>query len=83
MLWQSSSDTDRLTPTIVPVHIPSVLTGHNHNVYSTLPRRGVKRIRLCSVGCPLHSPEPWPPSPPETSSDRSGNPGEICGEKKK
>lgn len=38
-------------------------------------------IRLCSVGCLLHSLEPWPPCPPETSSGRSGNPVEICGEK--
>ena len=60
---------------------PSVLTGHHHTVDVHVSRPLVKRIRLCSVGCLLRSLEPWPPCPPETSSDRSGNQDEICGEK--
>lgn len=72
------SSADRFSPTIVPVHIPSVLTRHNHTVYIRVSPPQVKMIRLCSVGCLLHSLEPWPPCPPETSSGRSGNPVEMC-----
>lgn len=47
---------------------------------TTLPASAgllVKRIRPCSVGCPLRSLEPWPQCRPVTWSDRSGNPVEI------